>query len=309
MLKQNIDLKPHSNYKIGGPARYFYEAKTVKQLVQAVEKARQLKLPIFILGGGTNLLIDDKGFVGAVIKPAINKLKRSGNKVTVGAGVTMVKLHKFVIANSLSGLEWSGGLPGTFGGAVRGNAGAFGGEIKDCIKEVVSLDISGKKPKIIRRGNKQCKFDYRNSIFKMRDGKEIILEATLVLKKGDKKEIRESIEEKIRYRLERHPMDYPNIGSTFKNVDVSKYKKRVITPFEHKIKPDPFPVIPAAVLISQAGLKGVAYGGAMISPKHPNFIVNVMDAKASEVKALIRLVKSSVKEKFGVELEEEIQQV
>jgi len=327
MFSQSINLSNYSNYKIGGLARYFYRAKNVEQLIRSIEKARQFQLPVFVLGGGTNLLISDEGFNGLVLKPEINLLKTEGNIIKVGAGVSVSQLLNCVITKSLSGLEWAGGLPGTLGGAIRGNAGAFGGEIKDSIKEVVSLDISGKRPKLVKRNNAQCKFGYRNSIFKMRDGKEIILEATLAIKKGDKKEIRDAAEEKIKYRQERQPLDYPNIGSIFKNVPLAQIiadlKAQItqinsdtvrVSPrssprksaFTAPMKTDPFPVVPTAYLISECGLKGVSRGGAMISPKHPNFIVNVLNAKAVDVKALINLVKLEVKKKFGVELEEEI---
>lgn len=331
MFQNGVDLKTHSNYKIGGQARHFYVAKNVEDLKKAVLKARKECLPIFIMGGGTNLLINDKGFNGLVLKPEIKKLRASGVRCQVGAGVPVATLLNYCITHNLSGLEWAGGLPGTVGGAIRGNAGAFGGETKDLIKEVVSLDISGKTPKVVKRNNTECKFGYRNSIFKILDGsastssatdnslvpersrgttfngpKEIILEATFQLEKGDKKAIRQAIEEKIKYRKDRHPMDYPNIGSIFKNVDLKTVPKKIHSQFTPVIKKDPFPVIPTAYLISESGLKGVSWGGAMISPKHPNFIVNVLDAKAEDVKTLIKLVKHAVKEKYNIKLEEEV---
>lgn len=306
MFQSNINLKDYSNYKIGGLARQFSRPTSVEDLEKAVEMARNDKLPIFILGGGTNLLIDDRGYKGLVIKPDISILKSDGEEIKIGAGVPVSDLLDFTITKGLSGLEWAGGLPGTIGGAIRGNAGAFGGETKDVVREVVSLDISGKKPKIIRRSGADLQFGYRNSIYKMNDGREIIIEATLNLKKGAKKSIQEAIESKIKYRLERHPMDYPNIGSIFKNVDLKNVPADVQKQFADRIKNDPFPVLPTAILISEAGLKGVAFGGAMISPKHPNFIVNVLDAKAEDVKTLISAVKAAVKEKFDIKLEEEI---
>ncbi len=136
---------------------------------------------------------------------------------------------------------------------------------------------------------------------------EIILEATLVLEKGDKKLMREIIEKNINYRQQKQPIEYPNIGSIFKNVDCKKITKDQIKKFDSVIKTDPFPVIPAAFLISEAGLKGVSFGGAMISPKHPNFIVNVLNAASSDVKNLINLAKSKVYTKFKIKLEEEIE--
>ncbi len=314
MFETKVPLTQYSNYKIGGSADYFYRAKDVDRLILAVQKAREKKLPIFILGGGTNLLISDKGFAGLVIKPEINLLKADSGLVRAGAGLPMSELLNYSIAKSLSGLEWAGGLPGTLGGAIRGNAGAFGGEIKDMIKEVVSLDISSPKPKIVKRTNIECNFGYRDSIFKKRDGgnpstgsgPEIILEVVLDFKKGDKKAIKKAIDEKINYRKTRHPMEYPNIGSIFKNVDLRRIPKKRQQEFSQVVKTDPFPVVPTAYLISQTGVKGVHFGGAMISPKHPNFIVNVLQAKASDVENLINLVKLEVKKKFDIELEEEV---
>lgn len=306
MFQPNISLKDYSNYKIGGSARHFSNPKNTEEIEEVIKRARKEKLPIFILGGGTNLLIDDGGYKGLVIKPDISVLKNDGEEITVGAGILVSDLLDFTISKGLSALEWAGGLPGTVGGAIRGNAGAFGGETKDAVKEVVSLDISGKKPRIIRRSGKDLRFSYRSSVYKINDGKEIIIEAVLNLKKGSKRSIREGIESKIKYRLERHPMDYPNIGSIFKNVDLKNVPANVQRQFADRVKNDPFPVLPTAVLIADTGLKGVAFGGAMISPKHPNFIVNVLDARAEDVKTLIEAVKAAVKEKFDIKLEEEI---
>ncbi len=306
MFQEHVSLREFSNYKIGGKARYFYVPKTAEEVLKGIEKAQKEKLPIFILGGGTNLLIHDKGFAGLVIKPEITLLKVEGEKVRVGAGVSVADLLTLTIEQSLSGLEWAGGLPGTVGGAIRGNAGAFGGETKDLIEEVTSLDISGPAPKIVKRTRAESKFGYRSSIFKERDGKEIILEAVFNLQKGEKRAIQEAIESKIRYRQERHPIDLPNIGSIFKNVDWKDVPEEWQNKFSDKMKKDPFPVLPTAILLSEAGLKGVREGGAMFSPKHPNFIVNVEDATAEDVRKLIDVAKKTVKEKFGITLEEEV---
>src|SRR3989338_6609566 len=306
MFQEYIPLIRHSNYKIGGPARYFYAGKNIEGIEKAVVKARQWKLPLFILVGGTNLLISDDVFNGLIIKPEINTFKIEGDRARVGAGYSMTQLLDNLIAKGLSGFEWAGGLPGTVGGAVRGNAGAFGGETKDLVSEATSLDISGRMPKIVKRNNQQCRFGYRNSIFKHTNTNEIILEVVFKLKKGDGQAIKNAIKDKIQYRQERQPLDYPNIGSIFKNVDLRLVPKKRHASLAHIVKIDPFPVIPTAYLISEAGLKGVAFGGAMISPKHPNFIVNALGAKASDVKNLISLVKSEVYGKFKIKLEEEI---
>jgi len=321
MFQENISLSRYSSYKIGGPARYFFEAKSIEEIIKAVNRARQMKLPVFILGGGTNILFSDEGFDGLILKPNTQFIKRENNTLRVGSGVSITQLLNYSITKNLSGLEWAAGIPGTLGGAIRGNAGAFGGETKDIIEEVISLDLSKRQPKIIKRKNKECQFNYRHSIFK-KTKKEIILEAKLVLKKGDKKLIEETVQRNINYRLKNQPLDYPSAGSVFKNVpltqinadytqinvdniNVNQRTHQRLSAFP--IKTDPFPIIPAAYLISEAGLKGVSFGGAMISPKHPNFIVNVLNATAHDVKTLILLAKNEVYKKFKIKLEEEIE--
>jgi UDP-N-acetylmuramate dehydrogenase len=306
-IQEQVTLAEYSNYRIGGPARFFCDAANEEEIRCGVLFAREQKLPLFVLGGGTNLLIDDNGFGGVVLKPSVMALSAGGQTVTVGAGVMVSEMLKFTIAHSLSGLEWAGGLPGTVGGAIRGNAGAFRGEIKDRILSVESFDIETLET--ITRGNAQCKFGYRSSIFKEKNGREIILRATLNLDKGDGQMIAAAIQEKINYRQEKHPMEYPNIGSTFKNVDLELVPKIWRAAFAKVIKIDPFPVVPTAFLISEAGLRGTQHGGAMVSPKHPNFIVNLGGATAADVKFLIARVKETVFEKYGIRLEEEIQLV
>ena len=319
MFEEKVKLSQFSNYKIGGLARYFFVAKGLEELYRAVVAAKIYKWPVFILGGGTNLLISDKGFDGLVIKPDLKFINQTPCEgvhlaVTAGAGLLVSELLEFCIEKGLSGLEWAGGLPGTVGGAIRGNAGAFKGEIKDTIHEVVSFkykDVG--HPYIVKRDGVGCVFKYRDSIFKSGDGKdEIIITASFILKKGDKQSIRQAMEDKIKWRQERQPLDYPNIGSIFKNIawsDVDRTSAIVGALKEElrkHMKTDPFPVLPAATLIDKANLKGISFGGAMISPKHPNFIVNLGIADAGDVKQLINLVKSVVRKKFAISLEEEI---
>lgn len=350
MFKSNVSLASFSNYRIGGPARYFFDAKNVDDIQEAISEyrshisrktGRQNLSRIFILGGGTNILFDDRGFDGLVLQPNLNYIRstvfqyerataRSRSKhsarveIMVGAGTPISELLNYSITNSLSGLEWAGGLPGTLGGAIRGNAGCFGGETKDVIQSVNVLELQTANGKLRTYASKECQFGYRTSVFKEPTPpsnwhpvipRYIILEATLALGKGDKRSIRKAIEEKIAYRNSRHPMEYPNVGSIFKNVPVSQIKHRSRARADANIlknapiKNDPFPIIPTAHLISEAGLKGVSCGGAMVSPKHPNFIVNVQSARSEDIKKLIGLVKGGVKNKFGIELEEEIQVV
>ena len=316
MFKENISLKDISHYKIGGKAKYFFEAKNINEIKQAVKMARDINERIFIIGDGTNILINDDGFDGLILKPNLKTIEFRDNSVRAGAGVLMNDLVDILIEESFSGLEWAAGLPGTVGGATRGNAGAFGGEIKDIVSKVISLDILSEELEIIERSMADCFFDYRSSIFKNQSFgkpkmKEIILEVIFDIKKGDSSEIRGIAEKNIKYRRDKHPLEYPSLGSSFKNIPLSKIaddeklSKDISKIFP--IKNDPFPVIPAAYLISECGLKGVSCGGAMISAKHPNFIVNTLDATANDVINLIELVKSEVRKKFDIELKEEIE--
>ena len=304
LFQKNVPLSQYSNFRIGGPAKYFFEAKTVAQLQAAMQEAQLLNEPIFILGGGFNLLIGDKGFAGAVIHPALQGISvEENNVVRVGAGLAVSQMLDFCLHHELIGFEWAGGLPGTVGGAIWGNAGAYGGETKDRIIEVVSVNSDGA---IVRRDKEQCKFNYRTSVFKIEAQPEVIVEATFRLEKGTRAALHEAIEHKKQNRREKHPLEYPNAGSIFKNVPVEKVPRSVGESFSSKIKNDPFPVVPTAVLVAAAGLKEYRVGGAMVSPKHSNFIVNMGGATAADVKAVMEHVKGVVGEKFGVELEQEV---
>jgi UDP-N-acetylmuramate dehydrogenase len=306
-FQENVSLAKHSNYRIGGPARYFYVARTPAEVRAALALAKEKKLSVFILGGGTNIIFPDKGWNGLVLKVDIGGIRAKKNIITAGAGVTMRALLEFAAKRKLAGLSWAGGLPGLLGGAVRGNAGCFGGETKDTLASVRTLNTRTLKEKTWT--NKQCRFSYRSSIFKERDGEEVVLEASFRLKKGSGKAIRMEMEDHIRYRKERQPLELPNIGSIFKNVPLQNVPKKLHAQFAKVIKIDPFPVVPTAYLLSEANLKGVTHGGAMFSPKHPNFIVNIRKAKATDVKALVKLAQSVIKKKFGIRIEPEVIEV
>jgi len=305
MLKKDVLLSNHCSYAIGGPAKYFFEVKDIGGLTEAIKKSQELDASVFILGGGTNILFSDNAFNRFVIKIGFNHIKKTSEQLVVGAGIQMSDLLNYCAANGLSGLEWAGGLPGTLGGAIRGNAGAFGGEIKDIVEEVVSVDTN-KSNQLKGRYNSSCDFSYRSSVFKKQGDQEIIIEARLNLKSGNPADIKKAIDEKINYRLERHPMEYPNVGSVFKNVDAKFIPSPHLEAVKHVVKQDPFPVVPTAFLLSEAGLKGTQSGGAMISPKHPNFIVNFSQARSGDIKSLLALAKERVYDRFQVNLEEEI---
>ncbi|MBN2197785.1 UDP-N-acetylmuramate dehydrogenase [Candidatus Wolfebacteria bacterium] len=311
MFQQGVLLKNHSHYKIGGLSKYFIEVKTVDEIIKAIKKTRLLKMPVFILGGGTNILFNDNGFDGAIIKIKNSNFEiqdeiSEKKIIKAEAGLLLADLVNLALEKGFSGLEWAAGLPGTLGGAIRGNAGSFEGEMKDIITQVSSIDISKLEEKFIKRNNQDCKFNYRSSIFKTEAKNEIIIEAILTLTKGDKNSIREIAQKNINYRKTNQPLDYPSIGSIFKNIDLKNIPLKRHKEFVLVIKKDPFPVIPVAYLISESGLKGISCGGAMISPKHPNFIINTLNASSNDVENLIQLIKKQVKNKFNIELTEEI---
>ena len=304
-FKRNVLLKNYTTFKIGGPAKYFFEAKDIKSLIEALKFAKRNKIPFFIFGEGSNLLVSDKGFPGLALKLSLKQYRIDSTKLYAQAGVSFKTLVKVSAKRGLSGLEWAGGLPGTFGGAIFGNAGAFGGETKDTIVWVEALD---KNLKVKKFDRKRCEFGYRSSIFKKRGW--IVLSALMKLKKGNKRVIQTVVSSHIKYRKEKGPLEYPNAGSIFKNCDIKKVPQRVVKIFEKVIKQDPFPVIPTAAIIAKVpGLKGARIGGAQISTKHPNFIINLGNAKSDDVLRLIKLVKQKVKKSFGVDIEEEIRYI
>jgi len=301
-VRKDVPLAKHTTFNIGGAAKYFFVAKTSGDIQKAVRAANKLGTRYFLLSGGSNVLVSDSGFKGLVIKIHNTQYIIHNTKVVAESGVEMSTLVRETTQRGLAGLEWAGGLPGTVGGAVRGNAGAFGGETKDCVFSVTALDTAGKK-KIYTK--KECGFGYRNSIFKKKG--IIVLSATFQLGKGNAKELQATVRDHIHYRKTRHPLEYPNAGSVFKNPELQKVPKTVQQEFADAIKQDPFPVIPAAAIISKAGLQGTRVGGAEISAKHPNYIVNTQNASANDVLQLIQTVQTKIKTKYSVVLEAEIQ--
>ena len=305
-IQKDVALASYTTYKIGGPAKYFCEAKSEDEIVEAVSWARKEGVPFFILGGGSNILVSDKGFDGLAVKVSNFGLRISNLSIEAGAGLDLPKLVQVTIDNGLKGLEWASGIPGTFGGAIRGNAGAFGGEIKDILTSVRFLDENGG---IKNFPNKDCNFSYRDSVFKQNPN-YIILSATLRFEEGDRKTLQKFSKETIEYRAARHPLEYGSCGSVFKAIDVNNIRLghfEKFPRFKESIKRDPFPVVPTACFIDEADLKGYRIGGAMVSTKHPNFLVNYNDARAEEVMMLISFVKMRLLNKFDIMPEEEVQ--
>ncbi len=304
-IQKNVSLKEHTTFKIGGPAEYFLIVQKEDDLVRAINLAKKLKLPVFVFGGGSNLLVSDEGIKGLVIKVYNDSDVYIKNEDLIAhAGVQMHKLVDASVHGSLQGLEWAGGLPGTFGGAIRGNAGAFGGEMKDSILSVEALDEN----LILQQlNNEQCEFSYRSSIFKKKNW--IILSAILKLKKGTKKSLWDIAMSHIEYRKEKHPLEFPNAGSVFKNIPVKDLALKFQIEFADKVKQDPFPIVPAAWFIIGAGLAGKKIGSAQISEKHSNYIVNTDGAKAKDILKLIEAVQKKVKQRYGITLEMEVQYI
>lgn len=300
-IEENVPLAPLTTFKIGGPARYFIRVKSVEQLQEALELAKKNSWPIFVLAGGSNLIINDAGFAGLVVAIEINSWHLEGINLTSGASTSMKELVDGSIEAGLAGLEWAGGLPGSFGGAIRGNAGAFGGEIKDIVSSVRSIEMSSDKE--IIRDNAACQFAYRDSLFK-RVG-EVIIGATVTLRPGNKTELRRLANDHIQYRRDKHPMEYPNAGSIFKNVPLEQVSKQHLPLFADAVKNDPFPIVPTAKIIAVAGLKGLRVGDAQLSEKHSNYMVNLGTASAVDLITLIEKVKTEIRSKYQIQLEVE----
>jgi len=301
-LKENEPLAPYTTFKIGGPARYFFVAKTSDDLVKAVKIVLKLKIPYYILGGGSNLLISNEGFNGLVIKCQMSNVKCQNNQIVAESGVPLSTVVGKSIEAGLTGLEWAAGIYGTIGGAVRGNAGAFGHSISEAVEEIRSINYEGR---IMKFNNKKCQFGYRDSIFKKT--KDIILEVVLKLEKGDRGKSKELVAGYLKQRKEKQPLEYPSAGSIFKNIEIKNLSQseleRLNPPKEFIEKRK----IPAAWLIDKLDLRGKKIGGAKISEKHANFIINTGNATADNVLALISLIKMKVRDELGIQLEEEIE--
>ncbi|MDD2731816.1 MAG: UDP-N-acetylmuramate dehydrogenase [Candidatus Pacebacteria bacterium] len=303
-IKENILLADYTTFKIGGPGRYFLTVKNRKELIEAVKTAKKFKAPFFILGGGSNTLFSDKGFKGMVIKCQTSGIKRKNNMISAESGVLLKDLVELALDNSLTGLEWAVKIPGTLGGAVSGNAQAFGSRMSDSVKSAKAFDTGDFKIKNFSK--KECNFSLKNSIFK-NNKNLIIISAVLKLKKGNKKEIKEKIKDYTRHRKRMHPLDYPCAGSVFINPEIKITDKRLFKKFPDLEEQNKKRAIPSAYLIERCGLKGKKIGGAQFSKKHANFIINLNKAKSKDVKDLIKLAKERVKKTFGVVLKEEIQ--
>jgi len=314
-IKKGISLKDYTTFKIGGKASYFAEISEKGKLIKTLKWAKEHSLPFFILGNGSNVLFSDKGYRGIIIKIQNSKFKIQNNSIKVGAGLLLVDFLTKCVKNNLSGFEWMAGIPGTIGGAVYGNAGAFGWEVKDFFKWAKTINPKTFQEKIY--SFKQCRFGYRESIFKKsknkNDIKEIIWEVALKIRKGEKKDIQEKINGYLEHKIRQGMFKYPSAGSVFKNILIKDtpyynfYNPRSET---INIKGEEATVkkgkISAGWFIEKCGLKEKRSGGAKISDFHANLIVNFNKAKAKDILFLIKFIKKKVFEKFKIKLEEEI---
>ena len=307
LFQESVILAPYTIYKIGGPARFFVAVKGGEELKEAVAYATGKNAPFFILGAGSNVLGADEGFDGPVIHMTGGAIKVNGERVVADAGVMMAQAVLKSASAGLTGFEWGIGIPGTIGGSVRGNAGGFGGEMKDIVASIDVFDASNDIRCTLPVTN--CEFNYRNSIFK-KHPEWIILSATLKLAKGDSDKIREAVRRIIMARTEKQDIGTKSCGCIFKNVSwntAGAKKEELLAQFPELAAFKGAPHIPASFLIDRAGLKGKKVGHVFISPRHANFFVNEGGALAADVRALIQIAKDAVREKFGLLLQEEIE--
>ena len=280
-LREDEPMSRHTTFRIGGPAALMALPRTVGEVKAAVKAARALGVEPFFLGNGSNLLVADGGYPGFVVKLAgdFDQIREVNRGLEAGSAVLLSRLSNALLGRGLTGLEFAGGIPGSVGGAVTMNAGAYGGEIAQVLESATFLDESGE---VRTLPASECGFGYRKSIFS--DRKCLILKARFHLEQGDPAAIRARMEELAAKRREKQPLEYPSAGSMFKR------------------PPGHF----AAALIDQCGLKGLTVGGAQVSEKHAGFVVNRGGATCNHVLELVRQVKEEVLRQTGVELEMEV---
>lgn len=279
-------MRLHTTFKIGGPADAFVTPVDAASLAEAVGFCKSEGMPFYVIGNGSNLLVGDRGIRGVVfqIYHTMDEVSFEDNEdgtvtVRAGAGIMLSQLAKQIADEGLTGFEFASGIPGTFGGAMTMNAGAYGGEMSHCAVSAEVMDLDGKIYCVTKEG---LDLGYRTSIIQKKA--YIVLGAALVLKRGSRDEIYEKMNELNRQRREKQPLEYPSAGSTFK-------------------RPEGYF---AGKLISDAGLRGFSVGGAQVSLKHGGFVINKGDATAADVLGLISAVQAKVKDEFGVDLEMEV---
>ena len=281
-VKENVDLKNYNTYKVSVNAKYLVEVKSIDSLKELIKYLRKNKIKYLILGNGSNVVLPEKDLDGVIVRlNGLNKIEVDDDEVYVEAGVMLPKLVNESVSNCLTGLEWASGIPGTVGGAVVGNAGAYLSDIFMFIEEITILEND--EVKTLKKSD--VTYSYRHTSFK--DNKDIIvLGVTLKLNKGNADESAEIMKNRLERRIKSQPLNYPNAGSVFRNPEGDF----------------------AGRLIEECGLKGKRIGGAMVSEKHANFIINYDNATAKDIRDLIKLVHDEVlkKEKVDLIIEQEL---
>ena len=273
----NVSLKNYTTYKVGGNAKIMVFPNDIDSLVKLINLLKEEKTKFMILGNGSNVLFSDKEYDGVLIKlDNLNKIEVHDNRIIAGAGAPMIKVAREAIKHGLAGLEFASGIPGTIGGCIYMNAGAYNSDQGYVVSRVKVLTP---KMTVITMVNRELDFHYRTSFFKKHKD-YIVLEATYNLKKGNKELLEEVVKDRLKRRLESQPLEYPSAGSVFRNPK-DMYSGK---------------------LIEDLGYKGLIKGGAKVSDKHANFVINYNNAKASDIKELIDFLKDEVKDKYGVDL-------
>ncbi len=277
-------LKKHITFRTGGTADYFVTADSPEKLVTLVRYLKEKDIRYYVLGNGSNLLFPDEGYRGVIVKIGRfpDDIVIDGNQIKVGAGVLLSQVAKMAYQASLTGMEFAAGIPGTIGGAVVMNAGAYGGEMKDILVSVKALDVDGN---MVELSKDELDLSYRHSVIPERS--LIVTEVSLLLEKGNPVDIKAHMDELSAKRREKQPLEYPSAGSTFK-------------------RPEGYF---AGKLIEDAGLRGFQVGGAQVSEKHCGFVVNRGDATTCDILNLVAQVQECVLQKFGVQLEMEVKVV
>ena len=307
-IKENVLLKDYTTFKIGGEAKYFLKTSDVKELKRIIQKVIKLKIKFIVIGSGSNILFSSKGFNGLVISYKQDNNIDSIVREKIDEDNYIVKVDASILLNSLirelkdlSGLEWGIGIPGTLGGAINGNAGAFGESISDTILSVDVLEIKDNGEIIEKKYSpKNCLFAYRTSVFK-KNNNLLILKASIKMIKDDPNLIEERIKENISKRIIKQPKGF-SAGSIFKNY-YGKINKEIILKYPDL---DQKKIISAGLLIDLLNLKGKRIGDAKISEEHGNFIINLGNATSEDVIKLIKFIKKEVRKNFLINLEEEI---
>jgi UDP-N-acetylmuramate dehydrogenase len=297
-------MAKHTNFRIGGPARLYVVAQNEDTLIRAIQAAQALNIPWFVFGGGSNLLVSDNGFEGLVIQTALRDLEVNGDHVRAGCGVITALAARKAVDAALTGFEWAIGVPGTIGGALYGNAGCYGGEMKDVVETVLAYRVADGAR--VTYTAAECAFAYRESKFKREP--HVLLGCTLRLAAGDTAVSKKRLQEIVEMRKEKQPLEFSSAGCAFKNTALDPNQMADLQ--RHTQVPQPMVasgIISAGWAVERAGALDLANGGVAVSSKHGNFMINKGGGTAEDVMMLLSRVKTAVRDQLGLLLENEIQ--